>query len=458
MMRVGALLVAAVLLPFAALAVPAGAEEGASRYIVGYDASKEKTVFTGLEASGGTIKKSNRELGAAVVETNEPARFERTAPLTPGVKYVERDDRTGLAGAQWNGAQWNGAQWNGAQWNGAQWNGAQWNGAQWNGAQWNDAELKKVGEAQRHAAKWTETHFQAEGTNKMKWAGDQTDPGMVWQWSQWAANANFAWTAGNTGTRTASLCVLDSGVATTHRDIAPNLAAAHNVIDPAASGEDDAGHGTHIAGIAAGSLADGYGVAGVGNVRIFSAKVLSADGTGYESDLAFGLVWCAQQGADVAVMALSATDDGPTMSAALGYAAARDVLLLASAGNAGACKDCVAYPARDPRVVAVSAVDGHLSLASFSSRGAQVELAAPGVHMLGPFPGDAFVFGSGTSQAVAYAAGAATLLRDANPALTASQARAVLTGSARDLGAAGWDDAYGHGLVDVAAALKWTSG
>jgi serine protease len=149
-------------------------------------------------------------------------------------------------------------------------------------------------------------------------------------------------------------------------------------------------------------------------------------------------------------MALSASEPGPTMDRALQFATDRDVLLLASAGNTGGA---VEYPANDERVVAVSAVDGALKLATFSSRGSDVELAAPGVAILGPIVGDAFAFGSGTSQAVGIAAGVATLVRDADPTLSAERTRALLHGSARDLGPVGPDASFGHGLVDADAAL-----
>ena len=411
-------------------------------FLVGYNEGALGDALTLLAKLDVDVLGKNEQLRLLVVSTRATAQFLALAPADPAVEYVEGNDIVRLAGAQWNGAQWNGAQWN----------GAQWNGAQWNGAQWNDADLKHVSEAQRQAAKWTEYQYQLESTNKMKWAGDSTDPGLVWQYAPWATDANFAWTAGFTGTRSASLCVLDSGVAWDHPDIAPNHVASYNAINPAASAYDDGGHGTHIAGIAAGALANAYGVAGVANVKILSAKVLDANGAGYESDLAFGLVWCALQGADVAVMALGVTEtEHPTLLRALQYAADRDVLLLASAGNTGGA---VGFPASDPRVVAVGAVDGRLHRASFSSTGSAVELAAPGVHMLGPLPASmgGFAFGSGTSQAVAYAAGVAALVRDIDGDLTAAQARALLASTARDLGPAGRDASFGHGLVDVRAA------
>ena len=410
-------------------------------YLVGYDPKDATNAKVAIQASGGSIRRASPELGFSVVEASDGEQFERLVKMSPYVQYVEADTPSGMAGAQWNGAQWNGAQWNGAQWNGAQWNGAQWNtmresSSQFTGAQWN-------------ANQWTIKYAPT------RWSYDTgtTDPGLVWQWGAWAIHAPDAW-ATTKGTSQATLCVLDSGVAWDHRDIAPNYAGGWNAIDPLASAYDDAGHGTHIAGIAAGRVGNAWGIAGVGNVRILNAKVLDATGHGHESDLAFGMVWCAQQGADVAVMALSVTEPGPTLDRAFQFAADRDVLMLASAGNDGPCTSCVAYPASDPRIVAVTAVDGNGTLAKFSNQGPDVEVAAPGVDVLGPFPGNSFVFGSGTSQAVAYAAGVAALLRDTDAGLTATQTRDLLHQATTDLLAAGKDPATGYGLVEVNKALQ----
>ncbi|HUR67680.1 MAG TPA: S8 family serine peptidase [Candidatus Thermoplasmatota archaeon] len=454
MFRLGAAVAALLLLATFASGATWGAEADAPLVIVGYDPARADAATLAIQAAGGEIRRSSPELGFSVVAPRDPATFDRLMSANPAIQYREKDDPTRLAGGQWNGAQWNGAQWNGGQWNGGQWNGAQWNGAQWNGGQWNGAQWNA---AQRNAFQWSVAEFRSSGGG-IAYDLATTDPGIVWQWGAWDIRAPQAWQT-TEGTSTATLCVLDSGVSLSHPDIAPNLwtgpLGEHgvNVLDPTATPDDDAGHGTHIAGIAAARVGNAYGVAGIGNARIMAVKVLDREGNGLEDQLAIGIAWCATHGADVAVMALSVTQPGPSLDRAIQFATDRDVLLLASAGNAGPCTNCVAYPARDPRVLAVSAVDGTGALAPFSSAGPEVDIAAPGVDVLGPFPGDRFAFGSGTSQAVAFAAGTAALLRDAHPGLSAQQTRALLTSTAHDIGPTGSDASFGHGLLTTDAAL-----
>lgn len=383
---------------------------------------------------GGEVIGKNDELRHIVVATRDVTGLMASVVLATTVEYAEKNDDTALHGAQWNGAQWNsvtvnGAQWNGAEWNGAQWNGAQWNGAQWNGAQWNSGP-----------------------------AFDSPDPGRSWQWGLEAIAAPDAWNT-TTGTNRASLCVLDSGVDLDHPDLVDNLQwganglRGFNAISPDTLPEDDAGHGTHVAGIAAASIGNGFGVAGVGNVTILPVKVLDSTGYGKEDDLAAGLVWCANHGADVALMALGIDqEDAPTVKRAIEYAAARDVLLVASAGNAGC--DCIGLPAKHKDVLAVGAYDPNDTRASFSNVGPQLDIMAPGVDIISTFANGEFRFGSGTSQAAAYAAGAAALLRDHDGSLSAAQTRDLMIDSARDMGAAGADASTGAGSIDVAAALR----
>ncbi|HWH08463.1 MAG TPA: S8 family serine peptidase, partial [Candidatus Thermoplasmatota archaeon] len=130
----------------------------------------------------------------------------------------------------------------------------------------------------------------------------------------------------------------------------------------------------------------------------------------------------------------------------------------ARAGNVGPCSDCVAFPARDARVVAAAAVDASLAPAAFSAGGPQVDLAAPGVGILSTFDDGGYAAGSGTSQAAAWVAGAAALVREHAPGLDAAQVREALRAGAADVGPAGPDARTGAGLLDVAGALRAAEG
>ena len=438
-----AALVAVLLAPTGSAALLAIGSPTGGEVIVGYREGTLAQTLQTVASLGGTVLGKNEDLRYVVVETRDLAQFLLTVVLATTVEYAEKNDDTKLHGAQWNGAQWNsvtvnGAQWNGAQWNGAQWNGAQWNGAQWNGAQWNGA--------QWNGAQWNSGP-----------AFDSPDPGRWWQWGLNAIGAPAAWNT-TVGTRTATLCVLDSGIDLDHRDLKGNLRwgadglLGFNALSPGDPPEDDAGHGTHMAGIAAASIGNGFGIAGVGNVTIMPVKVLDATGYGKEDDLAAGLTWCANHGAEVALMALGIDqEDAPTVRRALDYAAAHDVVLVASAGNGGC--GCIGLPAKHKDVLAVGAFDPRDARASFSNTGPSLDVMAPGVDIVSTFTNGEFRFGSGTSQAAAYAAGAAALVRDHDGWISAAQTRDLLVSSARDMGAAGADPSTGAGAIDVAAAL-----
>ncbi|MFB6179079.1 MAG: S8 family serine peptidase [Halorientalis sp.] len=268
-------------------------------------------------------------------------------------------------------------------------------------------------------------------------------------------DADVAHDNGATGSG-ADIAIVDTGIDADHPDLVANLGEGYSVYDCSgcvASWSDDNGHGTHCAGIADAEH-NTQGVVGVSTeATLHAVKALDSSGNGYFSDVADGIRWVADQGYDVASLSLGASRGTSTVRDACQYASDSGVLLVAAAGNAGPCSDCVGYPAAYDTVLAVSAVDDADALADFSSTGPEVDLAAPGVGVLSTVPDDSYASYSGTSMACPHVSGAAGQVMATG--LTNVEARQRLRASAEDIGLAA--DEQGNGLLDVEAALQSTT-
>src|SRR4051812_3773967 len=129
-------------------------------------------------------------------------------------------------------------------------------------------------------------------------------------------------------------------------------------------------------------------------------------------------------------------------------------LIVAAAGNDGDAT--LNYPAAYSEVVSVAATDNHDARASFSNANSDVEIAAPGVNVLSTY-GDSdtsYTTLSGTSMATPHVAGVGAVILDHNPTFTAAQARSKLDASVDDLGAAGRDNSFGFGRVNLTKAAS----
>jgi subtilisin len=284
-------------------------------------------------------------------------------------------------------------------------------------------------------------------------------------------DADVAIDDGNTGAGV-DVAVIDTGIDAQHETLQANLGEGYATTDAActtncsgggpgggggndineclAEWDDDNDHGTHCAGTAA-AADDGTGVLGVApEATLHAVKVLACDGSGSFDDIAAGIEWSADQGHDVQSMSLGANTDSSVVKDALQYAADRGVVMVAAAGNSGPCTDCVGFPARDSRVIAVSATDSNDDLADFSSTGPEVELAAPGVNTLSTIPRDDYAEFSGTSMACPHVSGAAAqVIADGTTGRDA--VRSALRDAADDVGLA--DNEQGAGRLNVADAV-----
>lgn len=249
------------------------------------------------------------------------------------------------------------------------------------------------------------------------------------------------------------VAVLDTGVAA-HAELASALVAGQNFTDsPGGPGDatDRQGHGTHVAGtVGADVRSNVEGVAA--GVRIMPVKVLSDTGSGWSDWAAAGIVWAADNGADVINMSLGGPGSDPVQAQAIAYARSKGVVVVAAAGNDNVSTPF--FPAASAGVIGVAAVDQYKGRAPFSNYGSYVDVAAPGVSIVSTDVTGAYSRKSGTSMASPHVAGVVALMVAAAPAITPDQVQQALTSSTTDLGAAGRDDLYGYGLVDALRAVR----
>ncbi len=245
-----------------------------------------------------------------------------------------------------------------------------------------------------------------------------------------------------------TVAVIDTGVDYTHEDLDDNVILGYDWVNDDSDPMDDHGHGTHVAGIVAAEM-NGIGVVGVApNSRILAEKVLGADGSGYDFDVANAIIDAADAGADIISLSLGGSYSR-VIEDASNYAYGKGVLIVAAAGNNGGS---VLYPAALDNVIAVSALNSDNTLAYYSSRGTEIEMSAPGGGdklIYSTYPGSTYQGATGTSMAAPHVSGAAALIKSIHPAWSNDEVREHLHSTATDLGPQGKDDYYGHGLVDT---------
>lgn len=249
------------------------------------------------------------------------------------------------------------------------------------------------------------------------------DPLMGQQWHLERIAAGRAWDFA-TG-RGVTVAVVDTGIAcedhgpfTKGTDLAlTECVSGWNFVTGNEHANDDQGHGTHVAGTIAQSTNNGLGAAGVAfNARLMPVKVLNESGWGTTADVADGIRWAADHGAQVINLSLGGPRNARVLQTAIDHALSRGVVVVAAAGNTGGR---VQYPGASDGVIGVSATDSKDKLAAFSSRGEGVDIAAPGVNVTQQTICNrgrdadrcpSFRAFNGTSMAAPHVAGAAALV------------------------------------------------
>ena len=237
------------------------------------------------------------------------------------------------------------------------------------------------------------------------------------------------------------IAILDSGIQTSHSDL--NIYHQKTFVSGTSSGNDDNGHGTHVAGIAA-AKDNSIGVVGVApGAKLWAIKVLDKNGSGALSTIIKGIDYIRQYASqiEVANLSLGCECKSSAFDTAINNAVKAGITFVVASGNSG--KDASTFsPANNPNVIAVSAIgdsDGKCggtgsstgygrddTLASFSNYGAVVDMAAPGTKIYSTYKGNSYATMSGTSMASPHVAGAAALYEASHPGASPSEVRNAL--------------------------------
>ncbi len=287
--------------------------------------------------------------------------------------------------------------------------------------------------------------------------------------------------------------IVDSGIDVTHADLAGRIGPTYDVLTGGTSVTDTVGHGTFVAGLISAIDGNGLGSRGVAGATTVLPIRITTNGAIKSTDAAEGIVEAVDMGAGVINLSFGGSVLSEVEKSALEYAAQKDVLVVAAAGNSYQVNNPVLYPAAAvggyrgswSSGLSVAATDPLGRHAPFSTANDFVSVAAPGAGagqcgdgvfstipsnptILWDIPGingcsrvvgsysyaaGRYGYGEGTSFAAPLVAGAAALVRSANPDLTAAQTADVIRRSARQTIGSGWNSHTGSGVLDVSAAL-----
>lgn len=275
------------------------------------------------------------------------------------------------------------------------------------------------------------------------------DPQFTTQWHLPRITAPAAWDV-RTGTGV-TVAILDTGVDTAHPDLAPQVVAGWNTYDNNTSTADVLGHGTMVAGTAVAAGNNSLGVASVAfGAKLMPIRVTDASGYAYYSTIASALSWAADHGARVASISFQGPSASATVLSAAQYMRSKGGVVVNAAGNSGVQE---AYPATDYMTL-VGGTDSSNNVASFSSYGDFVDVAAPATSIYSTTRGGSYGAGTGTSFSAPVVAGVYALMISANPLLTPTQLDTILFSTATDILTAGKDLKSGWGVVNASAAVS----
>ena len=298
------------------------------------------------------------------------------------------------------------------------------------------------------------------------------------QWALKRFGAEKVWKK-STG-RGVLVAVIDTGVRAGHPDLRGRVVKGKDFVRPGTSAQDENGHGTHVAGVIAAVANNKRGIAGLAHsARILPVRVLDATGEGSSDDVAKGIIWAVDAGADVINLSLGSSRADTAQEEAIAYAVSKNVVVVAAAGNEGCRRGGGllggslldlggpdgSFPAEYPRVLGVGAINPDGTMADYSNCGSYVDVVAPGTNIIStvssrPDPSlgcqgaSGYCYLSGTSMATSYVSAAAALkIQQLGKGWKQIRVRGLIQDTASDIGASGRDDLSGHGILHPSRLL-----
>lgn len=271
----------------------------------------------------------------------------------------------------------------------------------------------------------------------VKLVADSSQQSPVPSWGLDRLDANgttlddsYSWVSSGAG---AVIYVIDTGVYSTHSDLSGRVLSGYTAVADGNGSEDCNGHGTHVAGTAAGRV---YGVAK--SAAVVAVRVLDCAGSGYASSVVAGINWVVAShpgGPGIINMSLGGGANA-AIDQAVADASAAGITVVVAAGNSSA--DACSYsPARAPSAITVGAITTTDARASYSNYGSCVDAWAPGTGITSAWIGGSGATNtiSGTSMASPHVAGLAARLSQAVPGISSSEITRRVTAASVGSGA-----------------------
>ena len=275
------------------------------------------------------------------------------------------------------------------------------------------------------------------------------------KWDLALVRADAAFRLGGLG-QNVRVGVLDSGI-NPHEDIAGRLISGQSYISGGSSEDtaDNYGHGTHVAGLIAGSGKNGC-IGAAPGAELVPLKV--TDGNGIMVSTVCRAVYGAvnDYDCDILNLSLGVWSEYESLREAVEYAEEKGVVIVSAAGNNGS--RAKVYPAAYDTVIGVGAVDSTGTWFYHSNYNDSVTVTAPGVNVrtVGKYGG--YELKTGTSFSTAFAAAAAAVMLSIDSTLTPADIREIISQTAADKGARGYDEYYGAGILDIGGCADYLAG